>query len=214
MKKLSGLTFIELIIVLAIVGILAALAAPDFGAIVRNSQLKTTYSTFAGILATARSEAGNRESAITLCVSTNGRNCTTGKWSDGYLAFIDLDGDATVDTDDEILRYEPPISGVTITATSAFTDSITVAPRGSMRSAGTFVFCTPDGEITANSLNKSLNLWATGLGRQARDRAGDRDSIVGGSEDSANPRCLFYLHGYRALNHQSVDEAPEPPLSS
>lgn len=193
MKKQSGLTLIELIIVVVILGILAAFTVPNFGGLVRANQLKTSYNTLVGILATSRSEAANRSTTIMACVSTDGSSCvansSTKIWSDGYLVFVDTNRNGARDTggadDEEILRYEPAIgSNITITASSPYERAISIVPRGRLRSQATFTFCSGDDVDTA----KALNLWITGLSRLATDSDDDTDSIVEGV-DGTNVNC-------------------------
>jgi len=143
------------------------------GLSLRNSQLKSTYNTFAGVIATARTEAVNRSSAITVCPSSNGTSCLTGNnpdWSAGYLVHVDSNNNGSIDTD-EILRHEEVPDGISISS-ATFTNSITLVSRGRLRNQGTFVFCKGDHQESA----KALNLWVTGLGRLATDS--NNDSIV------------------------------------
>jgi len=170
MKKQTGLTLIELIIVVSIVGIMAAYAVPNFGGLMRSSQLKTSYNDFVGVISTARAEAVNNSTTITVCVSTDGENCvgdTSSTWSDGYMIFVDTNRDGTRQEADgeDVLRYEPAIgSGVNIFS-EEYEFSISLAPRGRLRTEGSFVFCDGENDATA----RALNLWVTGLGRLATD---------------------------------------------
>jgi len=134
------------------------------------------YNDFVGVITTARSEAINKSSTVTLCVSTDGDACVSGTdnaWSDGYMIFVDRNRNGVRDTgasdDEEILSYQPAAASALRITSADYPISISIAARGRLQQQGSFVFCDGDNESTA----RALNLWVTGLGRLATDDDGD-----------------------------------------
>jgi type IV fimbrial biogenesis protein FimT len=83
-----GLTLVELIIVLTIAGILAALAAPGMQRLVSSNRLTAQVNDLLADTSLARSEAIKRNVSAGVCESTSGTACTTsGNWSNGWLVY-------------------------------------------------------------------------------------------------------------------------------
>lgn len=83
-----GLTLVELIIVLTIAGILAALAGPGMQRFVSSNRLTAQVNDLLADISLARSEAIKRNVSAGVCESTSGTACTTsGNWSTGWLVY-------------------------------------------------------------------------------------------------------------------------------
>jgi len=120
MKAEQGFTLTELLTVIAIGGILAAMAVPSFQDMVANSRITSTTNTLIGQLSLARSEAVKRNQNVVLCRSANATAATPtcdggGAWEDGWLLFVNVDEDATPDFNpgagDILLRVQEPLTG-------------------------------------------------------------------------------------------------------
>ncbi|MEO0368454.1 MAG: GspH/FimT family pseudopilin, partial [Pseudomonadota bacterium] len=74
--RLRGFTLLELMITVALLGVIAALAAPEFGDFIRARQVDARASVIAGAFSQARSEAITRLQDIEICWN-DGNNAQT-----------------------------------------------------------------------------------------------------------------------------------------
>lgn len=86
-----GFTIIETLVVVAIIAILAALAAPSFQGMLENNRAQAAASALQASLNLARSEAVRRGSNASVTVAANG---TAGQWENGWTVFLDKTGNA------------------------------------------------------------------------------------------------------------------------
>lgn len=96
MKKQTGFTLIELIVTLAIVGVLLTLGLPSMKTFVQGDRLIASSNDLLSALHIARSEAIKQNVSVTLCESEDGQTCNipgTGKWQNGWIVFIDTNRD-------------------------------------------------------------------------------------------------------------------------
>lgn len=87
--KAEGLTLIELMVVIAIVGILIALAAPSFRNLIIKNKVQAAASEFQSALALARSEAVKRGGDARITVVANSLSGTSPVWTSGLTVFYD-----------------------------------------------------------------------------------------------------------------------------
>ncbi|MGI9239089.1 MAG: GspH/FimT family pseudopilin [Woeseiaceae bacterium] len=183
MKKTSqkGFTLYELMITLAIVGVVLAIGVPNMVAYSQNSRMTGTANDFHAAFHYARSEASRAKTFISICASSNSMTATpscTGDWKDGYIVFLDLDGNIQTGVGDTILRAEPALrEGVTfkvINNAKYFGFAGTGLGRGQVGanpSLTQVIMCDDRGNITAAGGNSAARLFvATPLGRATIQR--------------------------------------------
>ena len=180
---------VELVIALAVAGILLSVAAPNFSDAMRNSKQLIKTNELMGSLRLARSEAIKRSTRTAVCARADNDTCGS-NWSNGFITFID-DGATrgVIDDGEEILRVAQRVDGgawilnrarLVNTAESPLERLfIRFGPRGTThwRGSGYFAICDRRGQQTAKAINISLS----GDPRRARlDDSGTLRSSFGG----------------------------------
>lgn len=155
-----GVTLIELIIVLTIAGILAALAAPGMQSFVSSNRLSAQVNDLLADINLARSEAIKRSTNAGVCVTDSaGANCVVaGNWVNGWLIYYVCPATDTtcVAGNNVILRVHEALSGKnTLTAPA---DALIYTKNGMVSAgSGDFTLCDPKMKRT-----RVLNVQVTG----------------------------------------------------
>jgi type IV fimbrial biogenesis protein FimT len=109
-KGSAGFTLIELMIVVASAGVLAAIALPSYVNYVIETRIVGVAHDLAVDLQLAREESVMRGERISVCPSTDKVSCNSGGgWETGWVVFVDGGSEGTIDGDDEILRQGIPV---------------------------------------------------------------------------------------------------------
>lgn len=134
-RKHSGFTLIEMMVTIAIAGILVAIAVPSFQSIMINNRISTMTNDFVSGLALARSEAVKR--GMSVRVKAAGSD-----FSSGWTIWVDANGNSSMDADEALRVHEALRSGFTLIG-SGFTDTTEIQYRSSgiSDSSGTLTLC-------------------------------------------------------------------------
>ncbi len=157
----KGFTLIELMVTIAIAGILAGLAAPSFSDTIKNNRMTSHFNELLSFLSYARSEAVKRNSSVTVCKSISGSSCG-GEWHNGWIVFVDNDNDGRVDATDQVIRKHKALTADTTLKFSR--NRVTYRNEGlAIGFTGKFILCDSRGDED----RKALVVSNTGRVRQA-----------------------------------------------
>lgn len=130
-SNLNGFTLIEVMVVIIVLGILAAISVPAFQDTILTTKIRSYANSFISSTRLARAEAIKRNTPVSLCVSTDGASCGTGGWQQGWIIITGT----TV-----IQRQQAVTTGYKITESSGLT-SLTFQPTGIGATQSTFTIC-------------------------------------------------------------------------
>lgn len=184
MSRSRGFTLIELMITLMVVGVLVGVAVPSFQALMTRNRLVAEINELVGTLQFARSEAVKRGQDVVVCKSATGLTCTTsGNWEQGWMVFVDVDGDGAYDSGEEIINVVSALSGAAkgdvLSGSGDPVNRVRFNRLGSTPSFGSFKLCGPD-----NDARKARQIFIAASGRIRLAQDTDGDGVV---DDGASP---------------------------
>ncbi len=154
----QGFTLIELMIVVAIIGIVSTAGFPSLIAALNSQKLTTQANDIIASLNLARSTAIKRREVVTIR--------RVAEWQDGWRIFVDTNGNGTEDAGDTLLKIYPGITAGSGSITGPeFADFISYSPNGRATTIGSFAICPPN-----NNLDSSRNIVIEGSGRMHTEK--------------------------------------------
>ena len=162
----KGFTLLELVIIIAILAITMAIAAPGLGTMIANNRISGSVNDFVAALQFAKAEAASRVNPVTLCKkNATSTGCIAGgDWQQGWIVFSDLNGDGAVNGADTILlNHEALDANISFGGTAGVTTSITYRPSGTTSITNTEVLIICDNRGFADSA-KGVLVTITGRG--------------------------------------------------
>ncbi|MGH8751671.1 MAG: GspH/FimT family pseudopilin [Burkholderiales bacterium] len=125
----TGFTLVELMVAVAVLGVVTVFALPNFTATIKNNRFSTQASDLLSDLAFARSQAATLGLHVSICTSPDttvpvaALACATAgtDWKTGRLIYVDVDASGTYNAGDTLLRVRDALSGGnTLTATGVW----------------------------------------------------------------------------------------------
>ena len=161
----TGFTLVELMVVVALVAIITALAAPSWKDLIVNNRTRAAVNDWIASQQFARSEALRLNLPVTLCPSTDGTDCSTVStdgFEVGWIVKTELASVAGI-----LLQDNLPNPSVSMALSSASNTAMTFLPNGLPASnfAGARLLVRDSDLATPARLNKFICIARTGRTR-------------------------------------------------
>jgi type IV fimbrial biogenesis protein FimT len=169
----KGFTLLELFIIVAILGLTMAFAAPGLSTMIKNNRISSDANDFVAALQYAKAEAASRISPVSICKSNDtGSACVGGgDWSQGWIVFTDVNADAAVDAEDIVLlAHEALDANISFGGTAGIDTSITYRPSGTTSITATEILTVCDDR---GFIDNSRGILVTITGRGSVMKATD-----------------------------------------
>lgn len=128
-----GLTLIEILVVLALIGVMITIAVPAYTNFVTDNRMAAEMAGFTETLMLARSEAIKRGETVTVCTSGGSTSsCSdTANWNEGWIVFVDPDDSQSIGPTTTIIRTEPSwTSSDVLSGSAGVAHAISFSPLG------------------------------------------------------------------------------------
>lgn len=184
-KNNKGFTLVELIVGIAVLGIITAIAFPSLQTLLVKMRVENEISQIHRLALIARNTAINMEQNVTLCPLNSSNVCDT-NWKGELSVFIDIDNDGIYESisNETLIKVKAPID-TNDNLTYVGFNRITYAPTGLLASTSnaTFRYCP----YQYTELSRGIVVSSTGRLYKTTDTDNDgKDETRAGVEINCN----------------------------
>jgi len=174
MCRSLGFTILEMLVALAIVGVMTGFALPAFQHFVQQNRSAAALNQLTGAVQFARTAAITMRSTVALCPAEDGRACgPRDTWHTGAIVFIDRDRNGRRENDEALLRVLPALAPGSRVYWRSFRNRSYLSFTSTGLTAwqnGSFRYCPPGNDPT---LIREVIINPAGRLRRATDQDGD-----------------------------------------
>lgn len=179
-KHNSGFTLLELMITIAIAGILIGIAIPSFTSIISSNRLTAHANELVTALNLARNEAVKRGVSVTVRKVDDNSSTNKGagaNWEDGWDVFTDADSDGNFEAGDILIRTYDPLKFSYTLRGNNFSNFIRFTSTGQSNTNGSFVICDNSDGNNVPEANTSRLIIINSVGRARMGLDSNDDGI-------------------------------------
>ena len=153
-RQQSGFTLTELLIALAVFGILLGLALPGYQSSVQATRSTSVRSELVNSIQIAINQSILTGTRAVLCPSVDGTSCASGAdWTAGWIGYMDNNGNRERQPDERLVHVQPALpDGVHLTTSAGRTRLVFQASGSNGGSNVRFTICDRRGPAKAQSL--------------------------------------------------------------
>lgn len=158
-RQQRGFTAIELMVVVAIVAVLMAMAAPSFNGLMERWRVKQGIGGMQSAIFLARSEAIKRGGNVVIQKTANNTNgctlaLTTAEWGCGWYICVDSNSNNTCNASEEVIQRFEPVARIEVQRSTAG-ESVTFN-RWGMPTGGFGFSMSPQGKSYSDISSRGL----------------------------------------------------------